>query len=329
MNISTLVGICVAIAVIWNGVVKHATNTSIFLDSHAITLVVGGTIAAALIAFPLRDIFHLFKFVVLGVLYPKSRNKVKIAKDILSFTLKTRANGDKPVDNVCHPFLTEGFLLIQKKTLSHEEFRTVLGERNLHFKESYGADAKMLNALAKFPPAFGLLGATTGMIAMMSNLGAGGKDSIGPAMAIALVATFWGIAVANLILLPLADHASKLAKDDSKVREMMMAGMVLLHEGATPSFIYEVMRSYLSIPDRNHSELRQIKSELETVFARDEKAKQDRLAQENPYQNIANVEQLIQNVEATQGADAPAESDSQEKSEELALDNVVHLRSAK
>lgn len=317
MNISTIFGICVAIAVIWNGVIKHSTNTSIFLDPHALTLVVGGTLAAALIAFPIRDIFNLFKFVVLGVLYPKSRNKIQIAKDILAFTIKAKINGDKPVDDVCHPFLAEGFLLIQKNSLSHEEFRTVLGERNLHFKESYGADAKMLNALAKFPPAFGLLGATTGMIAMMSNLGAGGKDSIGPAMAVALVATFWGIAVANLILLPLADHAAKLAKDDSKVREMMMAGLVLLYEGATPNFIFEVMRSYLSLKDRNNSELKTLKTTLENQLVRDQQAL--------IHERATAVVNLSEKEQSNNGVNQK----SDENSSGLELDNVVPMRSVK
>lgn len=262
MNISTLMGIIAAVFVIYSGVIKHSTNSLIFLDSHALILVVGGTLSAALIAFPIKDIIQIMRFIFLGVLYPKSRNKLKVAYDILLF--KLNSNLDTPVNTneLSHPFLAEGFLLIRKNKFNSEEFRTILAERNLHFKESYLNDAKILNSLAKFPPAFGLLGATTGMISMMSNLGDGGKDSIGPSMAIALVATFWGIAVANLILLPLADHASKLSRDDTKMREMMMTGLIMLHEGAEVDFLFEVLRGYLPLKDRSDPYFKHLKAKI-------------------------------------------------------------------
>src|SRR5665213_2509183 len=91
-----------------------------------------------------------------------------------------------------HPFLIEAYLISARNDMTHAEFKMILQGRRQRFQERNAWEAKILTALAKFPPAFGLLGATTGMIAMMSNLGGGGKEIIGPSMAIALVATFWG-----------------------------------------------------------------------------------------------------------------------------------------
>ena len=129
-----------------------------------------------------------------------------------------------------------------------------------YFRKSYQSDAKTLNALAKFPPAFGLLGASTGMITMMTNLGKGGAETIGPAMAIALVATFWGIAVANLILLPLADFAAKAAQDDTHVREMIYEGLLLLKKKESQAYILQVVNGYLPIDSRYSLSIPDVKS---------------------------------------------------------------------
>src|SRR5690606_24892973 len=116
-----------------------------------------------------------------------------------------------------HRFAREAFNLSKQEYLSEAQLKSLLLKRNEYFKLQYKDDARVLTALGKFPPAFGLLGATTGMIVMMTNLGTD-QSKIGSAMAVALVATFWGIAVANLVILPMADYAFKNAEEDQRVR---------------------------------------------------------------------------------------------------------------
>lgn len=264
--ISTYMGFAIAAVVLWFGVIAHTANPAIFLDPHALILVVGGTAAAGLIAFPLQRFQDLLKFVVFVVLYPSKTMKLKIAEHIIR--MAGIIQGRIPVNDFRdghHPLLAEGYSMIRKMSLTSDEFKRVLSQRNQSVKDRYNNDAKMLNALAKFPPAFGLLGATTGMIAMMANLGTSGQDSIGPAMAIALVATFWGIAVANLVLLPLADHASRMASDQSHLRAMILAGLVLVQEKADINFIYETMCSYLPIEQRANPELRSLKNQIQAA----------------------------------------------------------------
>jgi chemotaxis protein MotA len=261
MNLSTLLGFAIAVGVVWLGVIGHSTRPTIFLDAHALILVVGGTVAAGLIAFPFSKFVDLFAFFITGVLYPAKRARGKIVEEVLRLSGNPRPElFDEHVPYSCHPFLAEGYRLISKQKLTESEFRTVLQQRNQNFKDRYNSDAKTLTALAKFPPAFGLLGATTGMIAMMTNLGSSGQESIGPSMAIALVATFWGIGVANLVLLPLADHASKLAADDSQIRTMMMTGLMLLHRQDKPAVVLEVMIGYLPVRERSDPKWRKLQS---------------------------------------------------------------------
>jgi chemotaxis protein MotA len=102
-----------------------------------------------------------------------------------------------------------------------------------------------------FPPAFGLLGTTLGMIALLQNIGS--PDSfklIGPAMAIGLVATLYGIAVANLVFIPMGENLSKLNKEDQVSRKIVLTGVKLLRAKEHPVIVEEFLKSYLLPSER-------------------------------------------------------------------------------
>jgi chemotaxis protein MotA len=239
-------------SVVWFGVIGPAANRNMFMDSHALILVIGGTMAAAFIAFPLKKIMGMFKVLVKEVMFKRSSPNVALVKEIIDASnvakLDPAALGGR---TATHPFLKEGYQMIADGVLSDSELHEVLKKRSMFFKKDYGGDAKMFTALAKFPPAFGLLGASSGMIAMMGSLGNGaGQQYIGQAMAIALVATFWGIGIANLVLLPLADYYHKLADDDFYTRLLVMEGIMMLKRRESPIVVVEKMNSFLHVSER-------------------------------------------------------------------------------
>jgi chemotaxis protein MotA len=251
INFSVLMGIGAAGMVLWYGVLAGTVRKEIFWDPHALILVLGGTFAAAFIAFPASQFRDLWTFFTSGALFPTDKAHMRTIEHIMGLAHRPDpAQIDPTIRLQFHPYLLEGYTLMRKQDWDPLEYRAILLNRNQRFKERYSLDAKALTALAKFPPAFGLLGATTGMIAMMSGLGPGGKDSIGPAMAVALVATFWGIAVANFVLLPLADHANRLNGEDARLRLMIATGLTLIQQGTRPAALYEHMIGFLPVFDR-------------------------------------------------------------------------------
>jgi chemotaxis protein MotA len=251
MNFSSIFGFGIAAAIIWFGVVESAARPEIFLDTHALLLVIGGTSAATFIAFPFSRVLGLFKMVVFGVFLKQANNNRHLVEEMV---LAAAAVQQDPTllasRSASHPFLEEGLQLVSEGALTETELQDVLNRRSTYFRKSYLADAKMFNTLAKFPPAFGLLGATTGMITMMTSLGSGGQDKIGAAMAIALVATFWGIAVANLVLLPLADYAARLASDDAATRQMIADGVMMIKRRESVTVIAEKLNGALALNER-------------------------------------------------------------------------------
>lgn len=251
MNFTSLSGFALAACILFFGVIHPAPKPALFLDVHALLLVVGGTLSAGLIAFPVHRFVGLGKMFVYGFLLKRSQSNRKIVTELVLTSAATRTDARKlAARKASHPFLREGYQLIAEGIIPEAQLREILNHRSQYFKRMYAEDARMLTALAKFPPAFGLLGASTGMISMMINLGKGGQDTIGPAMAVALVATFWGIAIANFLLLPLADYAAKVSADDSNTRQIIVDGLIMLKQGRSPILVAEGLNSHLPISSR-------------------------------------------------------------------------------
>jgi chemotaxis protein MotA len=256
MHFTGLIGILVGLCVVWYGVLERAVKPEIFLDPHALILVIGGTIAAGLIAFPLSKFTDLFDFLILAV-RSQEKQRYLLAKELLELIPNSgRLTSSVPSRKLGHPLMQEGYELILKHSVTESDFRKIMLQKNLRYRDKYLSDARTLTAMAKFPPAFGLLGATTGMISMLTGLTEDSQGSIGPSMAVALVATFWGIALANFVILPLADRATKLSSDETQLRTMIINGLHLIYQEAEPISVMENVSSYLSPSERTGDDWR-------------------------------------------------------------------------
>jgi len=255
MNISSILGYVIAILVVYFGVVASISKPEIFLNSHALILVFGGTITAAFVSFPMAKLANIARFFVKSVLFGKKLQNSALVQNIIegARVAKTNPNALTNVKMV-HPFLNEAFSLVADGVLNENDLEDVLQRRSEHFKTSYMQDAKIFQSLSKYPPAFGLLGAVSGMVAMMLELGSSKPEQIGAAMGVALIATFWGIAVANIILLPLADYYMKLAVDDNYQRKIIVEGALLVKRRESPIVVIEKLNSYLPINERLNSD---------------------------------------------------------------------------
>jgi chemotaxis protein MotA len=263
MNFSSLLGVFVGIAVVWFGIVDHTIRPQIFLDTHALILVLGGTLAAGLFAFPISKFFELFDFLLTAV-RSQDKKRYKLAKELVDLVGSTSqiAAVTANARECSHPLLQEGYELIVKRAVPEADYKRIMLQKNQRFRDKFLSDARALTALAKFPPAFGLLGATTGMISMLTGLSNNSQNSIGPSMAIALVATFWGIALANFLILPLADRATKLSSDESQLRTMIITALVLLYQGSSRATVIEHVASYLSPRERKRKDWKALEARV-------------------------------------------------------------------
>lgn len=249
MNGSVLLGILVALTVFFGGLASSTNNMNIFYNVHALAIVIGGTLAAALVSYPLKQLWRINLLILKKVFGRQGEPIQDVIGEIVFLAALNREEPDnfREKSKVARdPFLREALELVLDSAIPQEKIESLLRKRaeiNLLRQE---AEANVLRSIARFPPAFGLLGAVMGMITLLRSLGT--QDSfkqIGPAMAMAMVATMYGIALANFFLLPLSSNLSKLAQEEFLRRSIIIDGIKLIQAGEHPLIVEENLKSYL------------------------------------------------------------------------------------
>lgn len=255
MNIFSVLGFVGILIVVLAGVVTTITPKEyhLFLDLPAIFLVLGGTLGVAAFTVQLNRIGHLFKAFFYRLIKAKRHKQQDVVKEVM-LAAEAYRRGDALVEIASKSsdhFLKEALLLMNDNILKGDELISVLTDRAKNMHMHYNEEAARFKNLAKFPPAYGLMGTVLGMIALLSNLGgADAMKMIGPAMGTCLVATFMGIVTANVIILPIGDSLSDNAKEIYQKNKMIVEGIKLIYLKTNPIIVAEKLNSYLLPSER-------------------------------------------------------------------------------
>lgn len=253
MNFSTALGFIGAATVFLHSVLTSTDNREVFLNEHGIVIVLGGTFAAASICFPVGKIFKLGLLALKKMLFGNHPNYPEVIKYIIEIGDKSRTDPaflKKEVETVKNPFLQEAIQLVNDG-LTEDQLRDILEQRIETHGKRYQIETNIFKTMAKFPPAFGLLGTTLGMIALLQKLG--GEDAakkIGPAMSIGLVATLYGISLTNFLFIPIAENLAEANREDQTLRKIILEGIIMLKNKMHPLMIEEKLNSYLLPTER-------------------------------------------------------------------------------
>ena len=253
MNFSSLFGVISGILVMYFAL--HATSEMrFFLDPHGILIVVGGTAAAASISFPVMKVLALTKVFLLRVLGKNRVDYQGTISQILELSKKAVTGLsalNEAIPTIKHPFLKEAVTLVSAGVLSEKEVRNVLEQRIKTTETVYLHEANMFRTIGRFPPAFGLLATTLGMIAVLQKIGqADSQKLIGPAMSVGLIGTLYGIALANLVFNPIAENLTERTHEEITLRKMIIEGAVMLKSQVNPITLRESLNSFLLPKDR-------------------------------------------------------------------------------
>ncbi len=249
MNLQSVIAFVMAGIVFGVGVFTSTNNPKAFIDYHAGLIVFGGTIAVAAISFQIDRILLMMKVFYNRVVKGDKINYVNIIKELMELAEAYRTNDSnikKLIDNSNDFFIREAMSILMDDFLSKEELGHILGLRAKTVSYRYQEEAKKFKALGKFPPAMGLMGAVLGMIALLQTLGQpGAEENIGPAMSVALVATLYGIAFANLFILPVAENLMEGAREVMQKNYMIVEGVKLIAQKKNKILVAEELNSYL------------------------------------------------------------------------------------
>jgi chemotaxis protein MotA len=253
MSFSTPIGILAGIAIVLWSLFGEVKNTNVFFNVHSMGIVLGGTLATALVCLSFSQLRDIFMVLLKQFTGERKRVRIEVIKEIvrLSLMIKNGETLDSEVNEVKIPFLKEGLELYLDGSFSKDELIEILEKRIEVQNSRFRREGMTFKVIGKFPPAFGLIGATLGMIGLLQGLGAPNAfEQLGPAMSVALTSTFWGLVLANVVLLPLGENLHLAAEEDLIIREIVIDGVLLLKDKKHPLLVQENLNSYLAPKDR-------------------------------------------------------------------------------
>ncbi len=259
MNISTLFGFIASLGVFGFALFHSSNNFSLFLDKTAILIVLGGTLAASCVCFSLPRILGLVGVFIQRMLGTSKKNYTRIIEEVVALSdahRKDRNTFENAIPRVKNPFLKDAaeVLFWLDAEVSIEELRSLLETRAETHYERYLNEAEIFRVMSRFPPAFGLLGTTLGMIGLLQSLGrADSSGLIGPSMSIALVATLYGIVLSNFLFVPIAENLVQQSREDLVARRIVVEGIMLIAADKPSQFVEAKVNSFLLPSERRKS----------------------------------------------------------------------------
>lgn len=247
MDISTVVGLLLAtIAII--GSIVYGSPLEIFIDIPSVMVVVGGVIACTFIKWPIENVKQLatsfMKAIFTTTVDPKAmieeiQKLAETARRESVFALEKVPVEDK--------FLKKAVTLAADNR-PPEVITSILSLEIAAMEERHSKGVEMLEGMGQDGPAFGMIGTLIGLVQMLQNMS--DPSSIGPAMAVALLTTFYGSIIANVFTLPVAAKLKQRSKEEATKMNIIVAGVLGIVAGENPRVIREKLDSFLPPKDR-------------------------------------------------------------------------------
>ncbi|PCJ40821.1 MAG: flagellar motor protein [SAR86 cluster bacterium] len=245
MDVMTITGLIIGLVAIIGGNLLEGGHTESLLIFTAFFIVFGGTLGAVMVQTP-REVFMLGLQRVIWMFVPPVNDSELMIKKIVDWSQLVRKEGLLSLQDIADEeedgFSRNGLNMLADGS-EPEVMRNIL-EIELSMKEQKELlAAKVWEGFGGYSPTIGIIGAVMGLIHVMNNLADPSK--LGPGIAVAFVATIYGVGLANLIFLPMASKLKTLIASQSQYREMIIEGLVAIAEGENPRNIDSKLQGYL------------------------------------------------------------------------------------
>ena len=244
MDIASFLGViigivCVVISILLDGSLMQ------FFNVPSIFIVLGGGFASTLISYRLNEVINVF-IVVKKAFFGKSESPINTIKLLVNLSQKARREGLLALEN----FLDKTDDHLMKKGLQllvdgvdREYLESCMLSKIYQSHKRHRTGASMISMLASVAPGLGLVGTYVGLIPMLVNMR--DPDKLGPLMAIELVSSFYGGFMANVIFSPMAKKLIIKSEQEKERNELILEGILSIHEGKNPKIIREELQAYL------------------------------------------------------------------------------------
>jgi chemotaxis protein MotA len=239
-------GVALGVGGIVGGLLLEGGNLSQVLQPTAGMIVFGGTAGAVLLQFPLPVVVKAVRRLAQVFLQPK-RNPDEMVRELVKYANRARREGivslDAELESITEPFLKKSLMLAVDGT-EPQELRSMMELELQNHADHEDKIPQVFESAGGFSPTIGIIGAVLGLIQVMQHLDK--IDEVGRGIAVAFVATIYGVGAANLFLLPAAGKLRIRIREEQLLREMTLEGVVSILEGMNPRTLESRLRGFLA-----------------------------------------------------------------------------------
>lgn len=245
MDLATLLGIFVAAGLVIGSILLGGSG-SWFINVPAIMIVLGGTMGATLINYPMADLVSVFR-VTKNAFRHRSFQPIALIPQMVNFAKKARREGilsfETQLKQIRDPFLAR-CMQMAIDGMEAESIEEVLNTEILWLEERHRLGAEIYTTMGTFAPAIGMLGTIIGLVQMLMQMT--DPTAIGAPMAVALLTTFYGTLLANLLFLPIAGKLRVRSKQEILAKQMVLQGILAIQEGDNHRIVEQKLKAFIS-----------------------------------------------------------------------------------
>ena len=270
-DLGTLIGLLAGLGIILIGIIQSGGKLYWFFNLNSLLIVLGGTFAATMVNLPLRAVGNIFN-VLQNVFRGEDYDYIGIIEEIVQKAQKARKDGLLSLEADL-PMMRDGFfkngieLAINERESSR--LRTFLNLEMNNISSRHVAGQEMFLYMASYAPAFGMLGTVLGLIIMMNNFSSGGGGmeitasydvaerfaDLLSGMGLALITTFYGVFMANMIFLPIGGKLKRRSENEMMLKSIVVEGIISIHAREHPILIKEKLMTFAPSQFRYNTEI--------------------------------------------------------------------------
>ncbi|MGC9519552.1 MAG: motility protein A [Desulfuromonadaceae bacterium] len=245
MDLSTIFGVIAAFGLM---IAAIMTGGSIFLfiDPPALMIVGGGTLGSTLVHYPFKELFRAVA-VAKKTLFVKEQNPADIISQLVEFATKARKEGILSLQSVMSqiddPFFLKG-LQMAVDGQEPESLKQMLEHEIDYIQERHESGAAIFSTMAEYAPAIGMIGTLIGLVQMLQTMD--DPSTIGPAMAVALLTTFYGAVAANILFNPIAGKLKHRSASEMLCKTIIAEGMNSILAGENPRIMEQRLHAFVA-----------------------------------------------------------------------------------
>jgi chemotaxis protein MotA len=258
-DLGTLIGLFAGMTIIVIGILNSGGKLYWFISFNSILIVVGGTLAATMVNLPLKAVKNLFN-ILKNVFKGEDYDYVGIINEIVEKAQKARKDGllslEADLPNMREGFFKNGIeLAINERESSR--LRTFLNLEMNNITSRHIAGQELFLYMGSYAPAFGMLGTVLGLIVMMNNFAGSGEEvsasydvsekfaQLLSGMGLALITTFYGVFMANMIFLPIGGKLKRKSENEMMLKNIVVEGIISIHAREHPLLIKEKLMTFV------------------------------------------------------------------------------------